>query len=737
MMGTKMGTNLRCIAAGIAALTLLAACGDTDAPGRGMERRAAETRALAERLEEEGELEGAFAAYKDATRRYPTDAWPWSGFGRVSKRLGRFGAAEDAFRSAIRWDSTHVEACDQLAEILHAENRAEEALGWIDTAIRRDTDSPARMGLRARILADLGRHNEARRVVDRAIARAPADVSVRTASVYCRLEADEPAPAMVELDALADHVDDPRVHEERARILARFGDDAGAIESLKAALAVDPHRPRARRTLAHLLFISEHVPEASEEYRVLLENDARDAVALEGLGSCARATGDEATAEEAFRRAIDADPEYAPAYLALGRLVASAGRGDDAVSFLRKARARALRKELWIECSLALGDAYLKLGEADHALEVADAILLRHEDTDEARGLRGRALAADGAGSASGEALERLASRPGATREEVLTFTEWLLARNEAPRALALVDSYLSGVKEDAEAHVLRARALAGVGRAEEAETALHDLLNEEAASAVPHLALARLYLAEGRHPDALFHCDQGEALDGKEPEFAVVRGLAALAEGRLFDARAAFERERTLAPDTPAPLIHLGEVEMKMGHPKVAATLFERAQELSDDNWRPAYLLALAHAEAGRPQEAIKAYRTVLASDERVAEAHNNLAWLLADLDLDPVLAEVHARRAAELAPRNANVLGTLGWAQYKNRLLNDAAATLQRAVTLRPDDAMKQYMLGVVEFHRGRGEEARYALATALERDPGFERADRARDLLARLTP
>jgi tetratricopeptide (TPR) repeat protein len=162
---------------------------------------------------------------------------------------------------------------------------------------------------------------------------------------------------------------------------------------------------------------------------------------------------------------------------------------------------------------------------------------------------------------------------------------------------------------------------------------------------------------------------------------------------------------------------------------------LLRRAQDLDPDLWEVSYLLGVAEAAAGRPQRAIAAYRSVLAQNDRVAEAHNNLAWLLADRELDPVLAEVHARRAAELQPENPHILGTLGWAQYKNRMLDEAAVTLWSATRLLPDDPMKHYMLGVVQLDRGLKREARLEIERALEIDPQFERAADAGELLEEL--
>ncbi len=704
-------------------------CGGSD---RNPGDRSEEARSLGQRFEDEGSWVSALNAYREASRRYPTESWPWAGLGRSAERLGRTEDAEGAYRTAVRWDSTRADALEGLARVLADDARPGEALRWIEDAIRVEA-LPSRIARRARILADLDRHAEARHALDRALAAAPEDLSVRAASAYARIRAGESGPAAAELDRLREeHPDEPRVLEEQARLRLSLGDVDGAVDAWTRALEVDPDRPAARRDLASLLLATDRIPEAAEQFRVLLENDPGSVEALEGVGTCAVATGDEESARAAFERALEADPEYAPAYLALGELAARQGRGDEAVTLLRKARARAVDPSTRTRCARALGDLYLRLGEPDHALEVADALLRRDPDSEEARSLRGRALAAGGAGSASGPALERLADRPDASPEEVLAFVRWLLDRGDVDRAVRRLDDHLAAHPGDDDARLLRARALLRAERRDEAESTLHDLLTRRPDHPGVHRELAELYLAAERFPDAEHHAREGTRLAPDDPEFPSLLGRAQLAAGRPEDALGAFQRQKELAPELPRSWIDLGRLRMQLGQADSAVTCFEKARELESSDWTPAYLLGLALTQAGRPEDAVQAYRSVLANHERVAEAHNNLAWILADLDLDPVLAEVHARRAAELAPDNPDVLGTLGWAQYKNRLLDDAASTLARAVELRPRDALKHYLLGVVEFHRGRKDVARRELETALDLSPDFDRSGPARDLL-----
>ncbi|NNE43036.1 MAG: tetratricopeptide repeat protein, partial [Gemmatimonadetes bacterium] len=322
-----------------------------------------------------------------------------------------------------------------------------------------------------------------------------------------------------------------------------------------------------------------------------------------------------------------------------------------------------------------------------------------------------------------------------ATREELLAYSGWLLEHGDADRALHFAEQALTELPGDPEARVARAGALGVLGRADEAERELHDILSGGHNAASTHLALARLYLVQERLPDAIFHATEGARLDPDDPDFAVIHGLAAMQRGEMDEARAAFERERDLRPESAKAWLNLGRLELDTNHPEAAAACFRQAQALDPAGWFASYQLGLALQQAGKPREAADAYRQVLTRNERVAEAHNNLAWLLADLEMDPVLGEVHARRAAELAPGNAHVLGTLGWAQYKNRLFDEAAVSLKEARRLAPDDPMKHYMLGVLLADRGESAEASHALEEALRLDPRFGRSESARRILAQM--
>jgi Flp pilus assembly protein TadD len=76
---------------------------------------------------------------------------------------------------------------------------------------------------------------------------------------------------------------------------------------------------------------------------------------------------------------------------------------------------------------------------------------------------------------------------------------------------------------------------------------------------------------------------------------------------------------------------------------------------------------------------------------------------------DLDS--AEAMIRKASDLAPDDASITDSLGWAQFKRGKIAEAIGTLQRAAEKDPDQAEIQEHLGDALFRSGRRFEARFA--------------------------
>jgi tetratricopeptide (TPR) repeat protein len=150
----------------------------------------------------------------------------------------------------------------------------------------------------------------------------------------------------------------------------------------------------------------------------------------------------------------------------------------------------------------------------------------------------------------------------------------------------------------------------------------------------------------------------------------------------------------------------------------KEGALLFRLNNELNS---------ALRAAQAGQFAEAKEAYLGIISqvgssykdSPRRefssvIAEAHNNLAWLLATYPKDelrePQAAVEHARLAIESDPGQGTFWNTLGVAYYRAGEIDEAKRALHRAMELRNEgDSFDWFFLALVHLKQGRRDDAR----------------------------
>jgi tetratricopeptide (TPR) repeat protein len=93
---------------------------------------------------------------------------------------------------------------------------------------------------------------------------------------------------------------------------------------------------------------------------------------------------------------------------------------------------------------------------------------------------------------------------------------------------------------------------------------------------------------------------------------------------------------------------------------------------------------------------------------DGAIAQARNNLAWLLATCPAtelrDPREAVEQARRATALDSKQGNYWNTLGVAYYRNGQLDEAKNALYRSMSLRNEgDSFDWFFLALVELKQG----------------------------------
>jgi tetratricopeptide (TPR) repeat protein len=288
-------------------------------------------------------------------------------------------------------------------------------------------------------------------------------------------------------------------------------------------------------------------------------------------------------------------------------------------------------------------------------------------------------------GKTSGEAIDNL---PKALAEALTAFSIDLtrVQRSAPPIALVQVARYLD--PQNSSTTALLALLLAGQNRSDEA------------------LALLRSV-----RPD--------------DPLIGQIRDVQAriLVDGKRLNDAYQLAASAAMAPGADAnDFSRLGDVLEAMKRHDAAADAYARAIALSQAHGIRSNLWSLLLLRAGALQEANRWAETKVALEQALALEPeqplllNFLGYTELERGENLESAEAMIAKASELAPDNASITDSLGWAQFKRGKVSEAIETLQKAAESDPDQAEIQEHLGDALYKSGRRFEARYAWNAAL---------------------
>jgi len=233
---------------------------------------------------------------------------------------------------------------------------------------------------------------------------------------------------------------------------------------------------------------------------------------------------------------------------------------------------------------------------------------------------------------------------------------------------------------------------------------------------------LGVLAVQTGRHELAVELIGKAIAANDKVPDFHNNMGEALRRLGNLERAVDHFTKAADLEPRFVEAQQNLADVLREQGKLDRAAVTYLRILSLKPD-------FAAAHSglgdvlrRQGRLDEAIACLQHASAAAPGSAQACLALGLALRDRGrLEE--AVVQFRRAVSLKPDYAEAHNNLGNALRETGQLEAAAAALSRAIEVNPDYPLAQQNLGVVEFARGRPDQALRLARQALALGVGKE--------------
>lgn len=513
-------------------------------------------------------------------------------------------------------------------------------------------------------------------------------------------------------------------------LMAQSGEDpdtlTAAVPHLEAGLSAFPQGEHARFVLVQTQIRLGRGDAALANLQPFLAERPGDPRVQLMAGQALRLSGRLEEAEAHLRRAADVPVTRVRAVIELVETLAAGKKYKEAAGvlgdFLKTDGAT-------LDGLTRLATLLVRAGDKDEARKVLDDVLARDESFRDALVLRALIAGADG----DLEQAERyyrkaLAANPG--DPDVALGLARLLADT---RRLGEARTLLAGVWAQIGDTAL-ASALPGVEVAKEMATV--ELLDEQPGAAEVWLerilalppdqrALAlwgeyfRLREAWQEGLSWLAAPPASEAAD-REPQRRAMEAEFLLAAGD--EERGKSVLAPLLAGDEEAVLGGLGVLQRRQRYAEVVEAA-RGALERFPDNVDVRFTLAAALERVGAREDAVAAFRAVLAAEPDNAPALNYLGYMYADRGENLAEAKEMIEKAVALDPTSGAYLDSLGWVHFRLGDLGLAEKHLTRAASLEPRDATVCEHLADLYRALGSNERAAEAYRRALDLKPEEE--------------
>lgn len=593
----------------------------------------------------------------------------------------------------------------QLALLLTQEQHGDEAIAEIDRIIDLEGQTLTNLGVKARILAILGKTAEGEQLLRNHLTQ-KADRAVSADWVVLaryQLQANQLNTAVQsynEARKLENAATRPATRE-LASVLYQLGEHRQAEILLQELWEQDSSQIEIVQALVDLKFKSDAMEEAALILQTTPEEFHRDSWYLVLRAKIAAKKNQHDQARRILGRAVEQDPTNANLYYQ--RAAINESTPDDAVSRQSRIPVETDLKQA-IELNPNHFASHLRLAQIYSTDRRVDEAVREWESVIRIKP------------SAIGERL--------AYAQLLMAHQRWLALETLADKAVAV--------------HPKQARWFALRGQAQINQDRKLDAINSyrqaiELDPSKENISVAaKLYNDIGRPEEALLLLEAHSELTQNDPVLQAVRGRALALRQQHAAAASAFRTAIGLCKELPElnsvlqrmlavwpaqrvyPILEaeaialnqdwahlpLAQMEILLND---AAKATQRLEGLADRvtpeaSYQYAFyqMLARAYHQADRQEQAKQTYEKVLEIQPQDLEALNNLAYLLAENMAQPRLAVDYARRAADLAPENSDVLDTYGWIQLKSGQPLEATKTLRRAVALKSGSVQATYHLG-----------------------------------------
>jgi tetratricopeptide (TPR) repeat protein len=620
--------------------------------------------------------------------------------------------AIESYKKALELAPASPVIRERLAEIYAKSQRLREAVEQAQETLQTDPNNVDAHRLLARIyvreLGDLSAGEVQKETLEKAIAQFQEILKIQPDDVYSglwlarlyRFENKHSEAETVLRGLLARDAANGPALEQLSQLLMDEGRSQEAVKLLSDA-AGESSSPEVYDLLGDAYSQAKDYAKAEDAYRKAVEEDPDDPGHLHGLAQALMAEDKYAEALEQLKRLTEIEPSTSENYLRMAQLYRRLGKFDQAEASLLRAKqlAPGSLEVLYNEALL-----YQDQGRYDDAVKVlSDAIAGMKSQSSSARNSAGAAAGngADGAvaGESSPNALAILYEQLGhAYREEenysaaIQTYQEMSkLGADAGKRAqMLLIDTYRESRDLD--------RAIA------ETKKALEAAPNDPSLT----VTLAMLY---------------GEKSDAD----AATKLLDGLLRGNDSD------------QEIYLNLAQVQERGKKYAEAEQSAQKAEQMARGNDDKETAWFMLGAIYERQKKFDQAEQEFRKALDVSPGNASVLNYYGYMLADRGVRLEEATAMIKQAVTQEPGNGAYLDSLGWAYYKQNKLTEAEENLRKANDRQKHDPTILGHLGDVYAKLGQSDQAAMywerALAEWQKAVPADYETDKVNELDAQL--
>ncbi len=516
-------------------------------------------------------------------------------------RLGQVKEGKTALQDALSIEATHGDALLLQAKVAAVEKQYDDALRLAERSIRNEASGGAARRFRADILlgvkndvqgalkelelamldrsheatagatrigvlAEQGRHEEARAQLKLVKKKYPNNPAVLYSEAYVALRIGDLASAKTVADELVrKYGSEPRILQLSGAIDLKRGEFSSAATKISKAVAASASSSiGARLLLADAYLAMGDADRTITALRPLLDSNVQVPEVLTRVGQAYLLKGDISSAEGAYLRVSKIKPDDASVATSLALFDLARGQADRAFAALNEISA----KDSGVVADMAAISAHLRRREFDDALKAIDRLETKWPSRPAVNHLRGEAL------KSKGDRAGARAAYAAALRQEAgfvassIALAMMEMEERNFDAARQRLDALVQAAPDNAGAKLLSLRlmALQGVPN-DDLQKAVAEAVRVNRSDPATRLLQVEWLMQAKDFRGALSAAQAAQAQFPDNPAMIDALGRAYLSTRDMTLAASAFEALRSAMPRSALPHLRLAELHQRQGN--------------------------------------------------------------------------------------------------------------------------------------------------------------------------